>query len=81
MPNPYMKHLPMALYFESEIESNLPQLRANKGTFKGSVVLEEAGKARRKDKRKNKKNNKKSKVVSERSKDGSEKSIVKADVL
>ena len=48
----------MALYFESEIERNLPQMIANKRSFSGSVVLEEAGKLRRKEKRKKKKKDK-----------------------
>ena len=33
VPNPYFKHLPMAIYFQKEIEDNLALMRANKGKF------------------------------------------------
>ena len=44
----------MALYFEREIETNLKSLLANKGTYAKSVIMEDAGKVRRRNKRKNK---------------------------
>ena len=55
IPNPYMKHLPMSLYLESDIKANLHTLRGNKSAINKSVILEEAGKTRRKEKKKKEK--------------------------